>query len=240
MNGQYIYNPPPPPPPQSRNNSGSQSRRGGGPVRSTPQQRPGQQGRSRPQPYDTPISRSNPNNTTSALQTAPIAASVPSSQPDQNRTVIIPGTSISLNTKEEIEAWIQERKKKWPTTARVEAKQAAAAAERAQRESERGNSSSGQGDTNSNSTKKPQMVCKFYKRNKKCLNGDKCRFSHQLADDPNSASTPGKGSFSNKRYTLYEAPTKMPLFKMLVRNDLDLENKPVLEFIEYLALNNKI
>lgn len=239
MTDQYIYNPPPPPPPQSRNNSGTQSRRGGGPVRSTTQQRSGQQGRGRPQPYETPSVRTHPSSTSATLQTASAAASVASSQPEQSRPVMIPGTSISLNTKEEIEAWIQDRKKKWPTTARVEAKQAAAAAERAQRESER-NTNSGQGDSNS-SVRKPQMVCKFYKRNKKCLNGEKCRFSHQIGDEPNSASsTSGKGSLSNKRYTLYEAPTKMPLFKMLVRNDLDLENKPVLEFIEYLALNNKI
>lgn len=151
---------------------------------------------------------------------------------DQNaaRSIIVPGTSISLNTAQEIEEWIKERRKKWPTTARVEAKlreQPATASAKA-------------GSSTDNT--RPKGVCKFFARSGRCNNGAQCRFEHSrpvASDSPRNNNNNNKSGKSSKtEYKLYEAHKKMPLFKMLVRNDMDKENGVVLDFIAFLCKND--
>lgn len=231
MNGQYIYNPPPPPP-----SSGGNNRRGGGALRGA--SRGGGQNRSRPQPYEVPVPRPGAH-----LQQPKQPRPEPSTPVSaKERSVVVPGTRISLNTQEEIEAWINERKKKWPTTARVEAKEQEKARQAAERKAkyeaekkareEQNQELAENGRELGDGKRRQAAVCKFYARNKKCSNGDRCKFLHQ----PGNSGKPA----SSVSYKLYEAPTKMPLYKMLVRNDLDQENGPVIDFIRYLFENNKI
>ena len=264
MNGQYIYKPPPPPPPPSsgsgstaRSGAGSGSSRGGrggGSRRGAGNSTSTRGARSRAQPYQVSGSSYRQRVTAAAAVVAPPAGAMPrkgvwdmqknhdnndedvddeeelgkTGTQDQNaaRSIIVPGTSISLNTAQEIEEWIKERRKKWPTTARVEAKL---------REQQVTASASAKAGSSTDNTR-PKGVCKFFARSGRCNNGAQCRFEHSR---PAASDSPRNNNNKSKtEYKLYEAHKKMPLFKMLVRNDMDKENGVVLDFIEFLCKND--
>lgn len=131
-------------------------------------------------------------------------------------------SKISLNTEQEIQAWIAARKKNWPTESRVkekarlEAQHKQNAPDTLPKEKPQGNA---------------QRQCKFFAAGK-CKNSQ-CRFAHITGSDSKPLERP-------KKYKLYEAPKKMPLFKMLVRNEMEVENRQIMEFIEYICENNII
>lgn len=239
MDGRYIYNPPPPPPSSSgsSNNNSTRGNRGGGggPRRGGP--RGGSLARNRPRPYNL----QSDSNTVAAQR-----GSVQQDYDENNEekagagsqqpvVVVVPGNNktISVNTEKEIEEWIQARKKNWPTNARVEAKQKEREAANKQRE-EASKQREEAGKPREEVRGGSKGVCKFFAKNGKCSNGTNCRFAHTTstgADQQQAAPS------SKVNYKRYEAPVKMPLFKMLVRNDIDQENGSVLDFIEFLSLN---
>ncbi|KAH3670519.1 hypothetical protein OGAPHI_001034 [Ogataea philodendri] len=79
------------------------------------------------------------------------------------KTVAIAGTNIVLETEEDIQKWIEERRKNWPTTKRVEEKQASSAQQSVKVPAPQGN----------------RRVCKFWQRSRNCRNGAKCKFLHE-------------------------------------------------------------
>lgn len=142
--------------------------------------------------------------------------------------IYIQGTTISLQTDEDIAKWIEERKKKWPSRKNIEAKEAQKATKRPLLQ-----------DTKN--TKKPRNVCKFFSQHNKCKFGTKCKNVHEQPDQQSSANTklingmtvhvPQR--FHNEMYTKETASGS--LYKMLVQKDLyEHENNKVLEFLRFL------
>lgn len=139
--------------------------------------------------------------------------------------IFIEGTTISLQTEEDIANWIAERKKNWPTRKNVEAKQekmaAAPAAEKPQK----------------------QAVCKFFARNKKCKFGAKCKNVHEAAT---GSSTQGLRRINGidvvipQRYS-GSVSERTSLFTKLVQRDLyEHENNVVIDFLRYLELQGLV
>ncbi|KAI9228315.1 MAG: hypothetical protein DHS80DRAFT_23393 [Piptocephalis tieghemiana] len=121
----------------------------------------------------------------------------PSGQPRPNRPnkqAHRPGrpqTSIpkvpSLNTPEEIAAWREARKQRWPTQANVKAREEA---ERARKEAQevQGVQKTEDSEAHSSSSDRPKRAanrpCRYFLKNGKCRNGDKCSYSHDLQEKP--------------------------------------------------------
>lgn len=110
-----------------------------------------------------------------------------------------------LELSKDVQSWIAERRKNWPTRERTKRKL----------------------DTqplyslvkDHSVVKKPSKVCKFFLRGN-CRAGDNCRFLH-TSDYP-------------RVYKRYETPLRESLFKKLVQRDYDHEDEPVLDFVIYL------
>ncbi|KAK9472139.1 uncharacterized protein V1510DRAFT_418082 [Dipodascopsis tothii] len=66
-------------------------------------------------------------------------------------------------------------------------------------------------------------ICKFYASTGTCRKGSACTFSHE------------RKHMKTRKYTRYEKPQQMPLFKRLVQNDWDKEDDKILDVIAYLA-----
>lgn len=147
-----------------------------------------------------------------------------------NGPIFIEGTSITLQTEEDIAKWIEERRKKWPTRKNIQEKQA-----------QQQSSTSAPKET----TLPRRQVCKFFSRNRKCKFGAKCKNSHELANT--TAQTPvrsGNIKVINglkvavpQRYSR-EMPTDKSsgsLFKKLVQRDLfENQNNDIMDFLLYL------
>lgn len=140
--------------------------------------------------------------------------------------VYIPGTTISLQTDEDIAKWIEERRKKWPTKKNVQQK------EQEEKEKEKKNhheqlilkkrtnqdQDQSQGkqpitkkrkqepnEQQDSSFKTPskKQICKFYEKNKKCRYGTKCRNLHESSN--------GGGHSSEQPKSIQAFPTmKIP------------------------------
>lgn len=193
------------------------------------------------------------------------------------RSVVVPGTSITLNTAAEIEKWVAERRKRWPTQGRIDAKEkllervksdrrGGAAAAPASTPREDGDAAAVPGDSAPSSTSltaavaaAPQAsagranatrVCKYFARKGRCNNGARCPYLHTSPSSAQQTNVPGSGgstsgadSFSyaaQKRYRRYDAAPRLPLFQMMVRNDLQRENGKLLDLIEYLYMRDKL
>lgn len=171
-------------------------------------------------------------------QSAPAAQNenhVLDEEPDVLGPMFIEGTNIMLRTEEDIEKWIEERKRNWPTRKNIEEKkrkyQEAQAAPAPQ----------------SNNTQNTQNknVCRFYAKNRKCRFGNKCKNLHQTGQpSQNSNAKMINGLLVNipQRYK-NELPPDIhsSLYKKLVQRDLyEHENNIVLDFIKYLDSINEI
>lgn len=89
-----------------------------------------------------------------------------SSQPPKDEDIdeellTIQGTNIKLETEEDIQKWIEERKKNWPSKQNIERKKEEPPA------------------------KKAKNICKFYQKNKSCKYGAKCKNVHEDSFVPN-------------------------------------------------------
>lgn len=88
-----------------------------------------------------------------------------------NLKVTVPGTNIVLENDEDIQKWIEERKKNWPTNKRV--KEKVEEREKAQKILKNLTKE------NTNESSAPLVkVCNFWMKTKRCKNGKNCRFSH--------------------------------------------------------------
>ncbi len=106
--------------------------------------------------------------TAATIPTIVVNQPVQQSSP-QKDVPTVPGTGITLQTPEEIAAWIEERKTRWPTQSRVEESLK-------QKDEQRSKEASFRkmvGDTGER-----QRTCKFFAKSGKCKNGDKCTFQH--------------------------------------------------------------
>lgn len=146
--------------------------------------------------------------------------------------VYIPGTTITLQTEEDIAKWIAERKKKWPTKANIEKKQQSKIVETIDRKRKND-------DTTKPDNKKRRTVCKFFKQNRKCRFGTECKNLHELNPAP-----PANTKFHYTK-TINNIPVLIPklyanrqdtaLFKNLVQRDQsEHENSTILDFIQFL------
>ncbi|CAK7904440.1 hypothetical protein CAAN1_13S01332 [[Candida] anglica] len=175
--------------------------------------------------------------------------------------VCIPGTSITLETEEDIRKWIEERKKKWPTRKNLEEKlkqEEAKKKESAQSDTNSNLNPNGKREmTSTNESNKKRRVCHFFQQNKKCRYGAKCKNSHELANNSNnSSSNTLPTSTASVVKTINNIQVNIPqrfksefysndptnannnnksLFKMLVQKDhYENDNDTILQFLEYL------
>ncbi|KAK9322708.1 hypothetical protein V1517DRAFT_322598 [Lipomyces orientalis] len=146
--------------------------------------------------------------------------------------VTIPGTTISLETEEDIVKWINERKNNWPTAKRIEEKQEELKRKKVEEEESRKVKEKLQEEQSkqNNEMLSKRNICKFFAKTGRCNRGSKCAFSHER-----SANAASSATLPTKKYKRFVKPQKMPLFKRLVQNDWDKENAKVLDFISYLV-----
>ncbi|KAK9368930.1 hypothetical protein V1509DRAFT_621919 [Lipomyces kononenkoae] len=145
-------------------------------------------------------------------------------------TITIPGTTISLQTEEDIAKWINDRKKNWPTERRIHEKEDELRRKQIEEEEDRKVKEKLQEEKiNQESNMFANAnICKFFAKTGRCNRGSKCQFSHERLANTSS-------SLNAKKYKRYGRPQNMPLFKRLVQNDWDKENEKVLDFITYLV-----
>ncbi|CAH2353359.1 hypothetical protein CLIB1423_10S03224 [[Candida] railenensis] len=111
----------------------------------------------------------------------------------EKEKICIAGTSITLDTEEDIQKWIEERKKRWPTRKNIEEK------EKAQKDKLHNQQQHTSGDPNNkrardnNGTnsllqdkKRQKRICHFYQQNKKCRFGAKCKNVHEQSESSSS------------------------------------------------------
>lgn len=146
----------------------------------------------------------------------------------QSVPIPIPGTSIVLNTDEDIAKWIEERKKNWPSKRRMEEKQNEAPKKRVFDDAD---------NENSSSNKKQKRYCKFF------IKGN-CRNQHC----PNLHEIPIKPIQNNKLVYHHGLPINIPerysksvnsgksLHNLVIEHDhYKFENDKVLKLIENLV-----
>lgn len=139
--------------------------------------------------------------------------------------IYIEGTTITLQTEEDIAKWIEERRKNWPTRKNVELK--------SKREQE----------IKPQEPEKPQtkQVCKFYARNKKCKFGNKCRNVHETSKGSGSLTTINGLQVAVPQRYKKEISGTGSLYKNLVQRELyEHENNVIIDFLQYLDKNNLI
>jgi ribosome assembly protein 1 len=148
--------------------------------------------------------------------------------------VCIPGTSITLQTEEDIAKWIEERKKNWPTRKNVELKK-----QQKQQEKKRPLENPG-----NDRPKKQRTVCKFFQQHKHCKFGNKCKNVHESGPTIPSSKHHYTRSINGIPVLipkLYSNRQDSALFKNLVQRDqYEHENTTILDFIRYMDKNGQI
>ncbi|ODV90969.1 hypothetical protein CANCADRAFT_2689 [Tortispora caseinolytica NRRL Y-17796] len=105
-----------------------------------------------------------------SLRQDPEVSDLDEEESAKNGDISIPGTSIVLSTQEDVDKWIAERKKHWPSNKRIR-----------QKEEEEETSIASNKDTGKENYKRSRnqyKLCKFYASNGSCKNGKSCRFVH--------------------------------------------------------------
>ncbi|KAK9452242.1 nuclear fragile X mental retardation-interacting protein 1-domain-containing protein [Limtongia smithiae] len=195
-----------------------------------------------------------------------------SSAPDgltENGPVPVYGTNIVLQSDDDIQKWIEERKKKWPTAKRMKEKEDADKERRKLVEQERADQETrrrelqlrAQEDSINDisslaTTREGQRPCKYFAAHGSCSRGDKCMFRHDLRS-PNSRN---KEPPPARNYKLFEKPARIPLFhrvcyrssvtvyvvfanilqSQLAQSDWDRDNGKILDFISFLFDNGAV
>lgn len=156
------------------------------------------------------------------------------SQPEENgrrdEPVFIEGTNITLQTEEDIAAWIAERKKNWPTRRNIERKLAMKAGQQelaAKKPPAKGMEPPKKG------------LCKFFAKNNRCKFGARCKHLHEPPKSTTATVINGIEVSIPKRYK--DSAEKGSLFTKLVQRDLYAnENDFVLSFLQYLNSKHMI
>lgn len=131
------------------------------------------------------------------------------------QAVSIPGTNIVLETEEDIQKWIEERKQNWPTKKRMEEKQK----EKEENDkilkslssqinkTSRSNYEPVNGLTDNDQTKRNVRICKFFASTGKCRKGNSCKFSHVVSNDPSNQNNKNSESEDvNRRRNFVKLP----------------------------------
>ncbi|AOA61277.1 hypothetical protein PP7435_CHR1-1512 [Komagataella phaffii CBS 7435] len=147
---------------------------------------------------------------------------------DPGKPIPIPGTSIVLQTEEDIQKWIEERKKNWPTRKRMLEKE----------ESSKQHSTS---SADSPPKKKNPGICRFYATTGKCRNGNKCKFVHGPPNLPNHRAVVLGGITVQVPKRFSPSLNRGKLNNMLVEDEhFKKENDQILDFITKLFTENII
>lgn len=250
----FAYGPPPPPPPKKQERGNSENRKN---IQLKNETRVGPEDSSNSEIQDMGVLGDLPTHLPNSAEAHSVGDSkeefsedeemILKKQYQETRTkpkepVFIPGTSITLETEEDINKWIEERKKKWPSRRNIEEK------EKLRQTQETGTPKKRQNESTGNqNTKKPKNICKFYQNNKRCKFGNKCKNVHELASTGvnkpsqnvktiNNIPVAIPQRFKNEMYINEKDSGAHPLlFKMLVQKDhFENENSKVLEFIQFL------
>lgn len=153
------------------------------------------------------------------------------SQPSSTTAVCIPGTSITLETDEDIAKWIEDRKRNWPSKKNVEEKKRRPRPPSIPQESP--------------PAKRPRNVCRYFQQHGRCKFGKNCKNLHE------SAGSKGVLSLSNTK-TINDVAVTIPqrfkkdsgnvtFYRKLVQRDhSEHENDKILNFILFLQQKNKV
>lgn len=158
--------------------------------------------------------------------------------------ICIPGTSITLQSEEDIQQWIADRKKHWPSRKNLALKQSSLSEKRKHPDSH----------TQETPAKKLKNLCRFFHQHGTCRYGTKCKNVHEDSDYKviNNLKVkvpkPFENSYRPGPRLGPHGPSAGPhgpgsgtsaaqpsLYKMLVKKDqLELENEEVVEFLYYM------
>ncbi|GMG21296.1 unnamed protein product [Ambrosiozyma monospora] len=151
--------------------------------------------------------------------------------------IAITGTNIVLDSPEDIEIWIKERKKNYPTEKRMKETQ-----KEKEKEMEvlKTLTTSGLGEAYPGRGR----ICKYFQTNGSCRNGDKCKFRH--VKGPVVKPLP-----NHKLKILHGIPVQIPqrftplvsknLHSQLIESDrLNNENKKLLPLFEIIVKNTQM
>lgn len=137
------------------------------------------------------------------------------------KPIAIPGTDITLVTEEDIAKWIEERRKKWPTTSNIRIKNEEAKKRRLEN------------PTSENSTtKKQRQVCRYYQQHGTCKYGMSCKNVHELAHETGSYYLKDVNGITVKIPKLYSDRQGIPFANLLLQQEhTELENDHILQFL---------
>lgn len=124
-----------------------------------------------------------------------------------NKSVAIQGTNIIFENDEDIQKWIEERKKNWPTNKRVEEKKEEL--EKAKKIIENFTSKKQNQPREESQGTPKSRVCSFWLKNRRCKNGKNCKFSHEVTDK-----TQGRGTGRNQTQSKSPFTKSLPNHKM--------------------------
>ncbi|RLV94120.1 hypothetical protein JA1_001978 [Spathaspora sp. JA1] len=156
-----------------------------------------------------------------------------------NEIVYIPGTNISLQTEEDINKWIEERKRNWPSKKVVAQKQQQKQEQQSGKDKPDNKSKAPESTT---PNKRSKTICKFYQQYKKCKFGNKCKNIHQDSNHELTHYTKnikGTAVLIPKLYS-NRVSANPRLFKNLILQSQIEENDQIIEFIKYLDKNGYI
>ncbi|QPG72924.1 hypothetical protein FOA43_000228 [Brettanomyces nanus] len=97
------------------------------------------------------------------------------------KNVSIQGTNIILESDEDIQKWVQERRKNWPTSRRIKEKQKQRTEEmRILAASSADSADSANSLQYSSGASSNRRICRYWQSTGRCRNGSKCKFLHEV------------------------------------------------------------
>ncbi|KAK6455177.1 nuclear fragile X mental retardation-interacting protein 1-domain-containing protein [Scheffersomyces xylosifermentans] len=129
----------------------------------------------------------------------------------------IPGTSITLQTEEDIAKWIAERKKNWPTRGNVARKLESQAEDNKKSKPVESTPTASpskrnaEDDNNNGPKKKQKNVCRFFQQHGHCKFGVKCKNIHEAGSKPaNPVASSNQHDLTHYRRNINGIPVLIP------------------------------